>query len=209
MPFDSNVFINCPFDSHYRRLLHPLIFTCIYSGLEPKISKLEDSGAIRIKEIIKLIKDCKFSIHDLSRMKSKKAGELARFNLPFELGLDLGTRVGTGQLKQKKCLVLDIEKYRYQAVLSDIGGSDIASYGKRNQVEKLIEKIRDWFTAVMNPVQPSSSKIYLEYTEFVSDLQLDLEELQFDKKDIKNLTNSEFIHYANEWISNRKKSNIQ
>ena len=142
-------------------------------------------------------------------MKSKKAGELARFNLPFELGLDLGTRVGTGQLKQKKCLVLDIEKYRYQAVLSDIGGSDIASYGKRNQVEKLIEKIRDWFTAVMNPVQPSSSKIYLEYTEFVSDLQLDLEELQFDKKDIKNLTNSEFIHYANEWISNRKKSNIQ
>jgi len=144
MPFNSNVFINCPFDSQYKRLLNPILFTCIYSGLTPMISKLEDSGAIRIKQIIKLIKESKYSIHDLSRMKSKKSGEIARFNMPFELGLDLGTReIGLGKLKNKRCLILDIERYRYQAALSDISGNDIASYGKRNQIEKIIEKIRD------------------------------------------------------------------
>jgi len=209
MAFSKNVFINCPFDNTYKRLLHPIIFTIIYSGLEPKISKLEDSGSIRLKQIIKLIKESKYSIHDLSRMKSKKSGELARFNMPFELGLDLGTRgIGTSQLKKKKCLILDVERYRYQAAISDMSGSDIASYGKRNQVEKIIEKIRDWFTTVLNPIQPASSMLYLEYSEFISDLQIELEELSFNKDDIKKLTNSEYIHYTKKWISNRKKSSI-
>ena len=153
---------------------------------------------------MRLIKESKYSIHDLSRMKSKKSGELARFNMPFELGLDLGTReIGKGKLRSKKCLILDIERYRYQVALSDISGNDIASYGKRNQVEKIIEKIRDWFTAVLNPVQSSSSKIYLEYTEFISDLQIELEQLSYSKEDIKNLTNTEYIYYTRKWISNR------
>jgi len=209
MAFNTNVFINCPFDNQYKRLLHPIIFTILYSKLEPKISKLEDSGSIRIKQILKLIKESKYSIHDLSRMKSKKSGELARFNMPFELGLDLGTReIGTGLLKKKKCLILDIERYRYQAALSDISGSDIASYGKRNQIEKIIETIRDWFTTVLHPIQPSSSKLYLEYTEFISDLQIELEQLSFNKDDIKKLTNSEYIHYAKKWISNRRNNSI-
>jgi len=209
MAFNTNVFINCPFDNQYKRLLHPIIFTILYSKLEPKISKLEDSGSIRIKQILKLIKESKYSIHDLSRMKSIKSGELARFNMPFELGLDLGTReIGTGLLKKKKCLILDIERYRYQAALSDISGSDIASYGKRNQIEKIIETIRDWFTTVLHPIQPSSSKLYLEYTEFISDLQIELEQLSFNKDDIKKLTNSEYIHYAKKWISNRRNNSI-
>jgi len=165
------------------------MFTCIYCGLEPKIARLEDSGAIRIKQITKLIKE---------------SGELARFNMPFELGLDLGIReLGTGLLKNKKCLILDVEKYRYQAALSDISGNDISSYGKRNQVEKIITKLRDWFTAVLNPVQPSSSKLYLEYTEFIADLQLELEANEFAKNDIQNFTNSEYIHYAKKWIEKR------
>jgi len=145
-----------------------------------------------------------FSIHDLSRMKSKQANELARFNMPFELGLDLGVREsGNAQLKQKKCLILDSEKYRYQAALSDLGGSDIAPYGKRNQIENLIHCVRNWFIDVINPVQPSSSKLYLEYTEFVSDLQINLDAIGFTAKDLQNLTVTEYIHYTKEWISNR------
>lgn len=203
MPFNTNVFINCPFDKKYRKLLDPILFTCIYVGLEPKISKLEDSGSIRIKEIIKLIKESKFSIHDLSRMKSSKPNELARFNMPFELGLDLGIRETNSKFKGKKCLILDIDRYRYQAALSDIGGSDIFSYGKRNQVANIIQRLRDWFTTVVNPVQPSSSHIYQEYTEFVSDLQINLLAFNYNKSDIENLTISEFIYYAKTWISNR------
>ncbi len=86
--FDNSIFLNVPFDIEYRKLLRPMLFTCIYCGLEPHLSDLTDSGQIRVQGIIDLLKGCKYSIHDLSRIKSKKEGELARFNMPFELGLD-------------------------------------------------------------------------------------------------------------------------
>lgn len=44
-----------------------MVFTCLYAELDPQISKLADSGTIRIQEIIKLIKTSKYSIHDLSK----------------------------------------------------------------------------------------------------------------------------------------------
>src|SRR5688500_10682331 len=113
MAFETSIFINCPFDEEYKPLLRPLIFSCIYCGLDPKISVLRDSGATRMREIIRLIKSCKFSIHDLSRNQSKTANELARFNMPFELGLDFGIREsGENQYAEKVCLVIDSERYR-------------------------------------------------------------------------------------------------
>jgi len=113
-------------------------------------------------------------------MKSKKPNELARFNMPFELGLDIGIReLSRGNLKKKRCLIIDQEKYRYQVSLSDMGGSDIKSYGTINEVEKIIEQAREWFTVVLNPVQPSSSKSYLEYTEYISDLQTKIGRTKF------------------------------
>jgi hypothetical protein len=130
--------------------------------------------------------------------------------MPFELGLDLGIREhATARLKSKKCLVIDTEKYRYQAALSDMSGSDISTYGKKNQVENIISCLRNWFIIVLKPSQPSSSSIYLEYTEFVSDLQTNLEDLGFSAKDIQNLTVPEYIHYAREWIANRKTIDTQ
>ena len=56
MPFDRNVFINCPFDEGYLPLLRPLLFTTFYVGLNPRIT-LEslDSGRPRIDKIVKLI----------------------------------------------------------------------------------------------------------------------------------------------------------
>ena len=67
MPFDSNVFINCPFDEESSPLLKTLVFTIIYLVLEPKISITKSGSNIRINQIKNLIKDSKYSIHDLSR----------------------------------------------------------------------------------------------------------------------------------------------
>ncbi|MBC8144379.1 MAG: hypothetical protein H7X80_02270 [bacterium] len=36
--FDSNVFINCPFDDEYESLLRPLLFTIIWLEYNPKIA---------------------------------------------------------------------------------------------------------------------------------------------------------------------------
>lgn len=137
MAFEKNVFINCPFDKEYTTLLKALVFTLIYLELEPHLSQTSSSSTIRIHQIKQLIRMCKFGIHDLSRNKAMEEGELPRFNMPYELGLDIGaTEYGNKQLRTKKILILDTERYHYQKVLSDIAGQDIASHN--NDAQTLI-----------------------------------------------------------------------
>src|SRR5262245_32483433 len=108
MPFDSNVFINCPFDKTYVPLLQPLLFTIIYLDLNPVIAETRSSGQVRVEQIKKLIYSSRYSIHDISRSQPLKADELPRFNMPFEMGLDLGCQTfGRGKRALKKCLVLE------------------------------------------------------------------------------------------------------
>lgn len=38
MGFESNVFINCPFDDEYKPLLRALLFSVIDLGFEPRIA---------------------------------------------------------------------------------------------------------------------------------------------------------------------------
>ena len=56
MPFERNVFVNCPFDeAYYYPLLRPLLFTIIYVDLLPRIATERlDSGEARISKIIEL-----------------------------------------------------------------------------------------------------------------------------------------------------------
>ena len=86
--YEKNVFINCPFDEEYLSLLRPILFTIIYLGFIPRVP-LEsfDSGEPRFNKICELIKQSRYGIHDLSRIKARKKGEYFRFNMPFELGL--------------------------------------------------------------------------------------------------------------------------
>lgn len=143
MPFATNIFINCPFDEEYRPLLKSIVFTSICCGLNPLLSENKDSGQTRLHSIQDLIESSKFSVHDLSRMESNKKGELARFNMPFELGLDFGCkRFKGGAHNDKKCLILDKEPYRYKKSLSDISGNDISNHN--NSPEKVIGQIRQW-----------------------------------------------------------------
>lgn len=92
--YNNNVFINCPFDKQYKDMLQAMLFTLLYCGLEPRIaSESSDSLKIRLDKIKNLIKESRYSIHDLCRMEAEKKGDLARFNMPFELGTDFGCRV--------------------------------------------------------------------------------------------------------------------
>jgi hypothetical protein len=96
-------------------LLRPILFVILDLGMIPRIA-LEslDSGSARIEKIVKLIQESKYAIHDLSRLKAKKRGELHRLNMPFELGMDVGCRrFGEGRAAEKRCLILEAERYRY------------------------------------------------------------------------------------------------
>ncbi len=199
MPFESNVFINCPFDKHYVPLLQPLLFTVLYLDLQPLVSETKSSGQVRVEQIKKLIFNSKYSIHDISRSEALVDRDLPRFNMPFEMGLDLGCQAfGRGKRAFKKCLVLEKTKYHYLKVISDIGGQDIEHH--ENNPELLIRKVRNWFASVLNNHQPSPTLIWEAYNEFIDHTNKKLRQEAFSKDDIESLPFSNFILLAKQWI---------
>lgn len=140
----GRVFVNCPFDSAYRSYFQAAVFTLIDCGFEPRCAlETDDGGQTRIEKIIGIVRECNLGIHDICRTELDEVSRLPRFNMPFELGLLLGAKnFGVTSQRKKRCLILDVEPFRYQKFLSDISGQDIGNYdGDR---EKYICKIRDW-----------------------------------------------------------------
>lgn len=168
-----SVFINCPFDKKYLAMFNCLVFTIHDCGFIARCSKeIDDSGQIRLDKISDLIKDCKYGIHDLSRTELDRKSKLPRFNMPLELGVFLGAkRYGAGNNKNKCCLILDKEQYRYQRFISDIAGQDIKSHN--DNIKTLVTKVRDWLKTnsnSRNTLIPSGSIIYNRYKVFQKEL---------------------------------------
>ena len=108
--YNKSVFIICPFDSAYEPLFRGLVFAVRHMNLVPKSAlDASDVGQPRFDKILDLIENCKYSIHDISRTEIDPDYGLPRFNVPFELGLDLGCKRYGGLLqKQKTALILDV-----------------------------------------------------------------------------------------------------
>lgn len=197
--YQKNVFINCPFDKEYYSLLRPMIFTLIYLGFTPRIA-LErfDSGEARIHKIIEIIKECKFGIHDLSRLKSKTRGEFYRLNMPFELGLDMGAKIFCNKFKDKRYLILEKEPFRYQAALSDLSNSDIKTH--KNDARTLIRKLRNWFSE--NGVQniESATAIWYKFNDFMSDFYESRKKQNFSDEDIYEIPIPEYVNSIKKWL---------
>jgi len=166
--FLTNVFINCPFDEEYAPLFKAIVYTITDIGLRPRCAREKSNGGqIRLEKIIKIISECKYSIHDISRTELDLTSGLPRFNMPFELGLDLGCKqFGTDYQQEKVSLILDIESYRYQKFISDIAGQDI--FGHDNNEEKLILVIRNWLSLDLDPrsIAPGGEIIFQRYKNF-------------------------------------------
>ena len=142
--YNLNVFVNCPFDESYFPLMEALIFAVHDCGFIARSAlEAEDSSEVRIDKIARIVKDCRYGIHDISRTEPGAETGLPRFNMPLELGLFLGARrFGSRSDKRKVCLILDSEPYRYQRFCSDIAGQDIQSHGTR--LGEAIKLVRNW-----------------------------------------------------------------
>lgn len=188
--YASNVFINCPFDAAYEPIFDALIFAVFDCGFVPRCAlEIDDSSQVRIDKIFRIIEDCKFSIHDISRTEPDPSTNLPRFNMPLELGVFLGAkRFGGGRHGSKSCLILDSERYRYQAFVSDIAGQDIKAHD--GSPEKAIRRVRDWLRGASNrSTIPGGRAISRRYQLFRTDLpalcnaiKLEAEELTFNDK---------------------------
>ena len=185
--YNDNVFINCPFDSAYKKLFDAMVFAVHDCGFIPRCALEEDDASqVRIDKIYSMIADCRYGIHDISRTEDKSSG-LPRFNMPLELGIFLGAKkFGIEEQKRKKCLILDIELYRYQQFISDIAGQDIQAHN--DTPKEIVTVVRNWLrNASRRETIPSGGIIWERYQEFMEKLpqmaregRLIVEELVFN-----------------------------
>lgn len=199
--YDKNVFINCPFDSAYHPLLRPLLFTIVYLGFNPKIaSERSDSGEFRLAKISGLIRESRYSIHDLSRLQAGKKGEFYRMNMPFELGIEYGCRLfGGSPLNEKRCLVLEKQPFEYMKALSDLSGIDIKNH--HEDPIKLVRQVRNWFVETVGLRGASSAGvIWYSFNDFMADFYQKREAEGFDEEDLNMMPVPEFIHFIRDWL---------
>jgi hypothetical protein len=199
MAFERNVFINCPFDETYRPILRSVLFCVLYLGFEPRIAVERLDGAEpRIEKLVELIEDSKFGIHDLSRMKAKKAGELFRLNMPLELGLDIGCKRFKGaKWGEKKCLILETEKYRFQAALSDLSNSDIEAHG--DDPLEALTIVRNWLNNEAKLDAHGPSFVWGRFTDFIADADDILLARGYSRRDIDRLPMAEWMQQMRAW----------
>lgn len=199
--FHRNVFINCPFDDLYTTLFNAIVFAVHDIGFRPRCAlEASNVGQDRLSKILDIISECKYSIHDLSRTELDQASGLPRFNMPLELGLDLGCkRFGSTLQREKVCLVLDVEPYRYQRFISDISGQDIYAHGGEDK--QVIEIVRNWLRQELDPRTtkiPGGRKIFQRYQEFRRSLPALCRKLNWDQK---RLPFNDFSYAVAIWIS--------
>lgn len=202
--FERSAFINCPFDNEYLKILRPILFTVIYLGLTPRIA-LErlDAGEARYSKILELIEGSRFGIHDLSRAKASRKGEFYRMNMPFELGLDIGAKkFGIGRLRDKQALILEEERYRYQATISDLSNADIGVHG--NEPEEVVKIVRDWLNNAAGLRAEGPSAIWGTFLEFMADNYDILKARGYSDRDVERLPVPELIEDISLWIRARR-----
>ena len=197
--YERNVFINCPFDAPYLPLFNAIVFAVHDAGFRPRCAlEVSDGGQYRLEKIMQIISECKYGIHDISRTSLDRVTRLPRFNMPLELGLDLGCRrFGISHQKRKTILILDTAPHRYQKFISDIAGQEV--YSHAGATAKAISQVRNWLrTASGKSDIPSGAEIHQRYRLFGKVLPHLCKNLRLDLKDLPFV---DFSYLVVSWLS--------
>jgi hypothetical protein len=195
----GQVFVNCPFTPDYHSFFQAIVFTIIRSGFTPRCAREDDDGSDnRLNKILRIIGDCRFGIHDISKTEVDAESGLPRFNMPLELGLFLGAKkFGSEEQRLKRSLILDCEPYRYQKFISDISGHDIHSHDAN--ISSLIVEVSGWLRSASDRRSvPGGAKIEANLGAFQQDLPNLCHELDIQ---INELEYVDMVGLMSSWIS--------
>jgi hypothetical protein len=144
-----------------------------------------DAAETRIDKLYRIIEQSRFGIHDISRTEPDPDSGLPRFNMPFELGIFLGARrFGEDDQKQKRAIVLDREKYRYQQFISDLAGVDVTAHN--GEPRQMIGCVRDFLTtSSRRRTIPTTIFLLDSYDRFVAGLPAIAANAGLDAGDIR------------------------
>jgi hypothetical protein len=196
--YEKNVFINCPFDAEYTPIFEAIVFIIQACGFRPMCARSRlNSGEVRLQKIVEIIGDCRYSIHDLSRTELDRSTALPRFNMPLELGIDLGCRAFGNGHEQKSFLIFDRDRFRFQTYISDIAGQDIANH--EDDPNRAIGRVRDWLrTEAGLTALPGAKAMQLKYANFRKALPSICEDFDLD---IFALTFADFLFVVGVWLT--------
>jgi len=197
--YEDSVFLNVPFDKKYARLFNALVFAVHDCGFTARSAlEVDDSGQARVAKILDIIEQSKFGINDISRAGIDRQTRLARFNMPLELGFFLGAkRYGTARDRQKRCLILDRERYRYRNFCSDIAGQDIRAHN--DEPREAVRAVRDWLSTHRTTVQmPGGKAIFERYERFRAQLPIQAADLHLDSAE---LTFGDYTNLVVGWLA--------
>jgi hypothetical protein len=193
-----DVFINCPFTDDYRAHFEAIVFTVVRSGFTPRCAReSDDGGEVRFEKICRIIRECPYSVHDISKTELDPHSKLPRFNMPFELGLFLGAkRFGGPSNKRKRTLIFDRDPFRYQSYISDIAGQDIHPHN--GDVGTLIRELAAWLRdEAGDPKVPGGTIVARQHGEFIADLPAIAEDMGLE---VSELTFKDLVAIIARWV---------
>ncbi len=142
------MFINCPFDADYELLLDAIILCILCCRLEPRCALETGSPSdARIDRITQSLIESQYSIHDLSRCEGEGEANLARFNMPLELGFAMALRrvdeaFGRRSPDCHGWYVLIPEQHKYSGFVSDLAGFDPGIHAATP--ETIVRAVLEW-----------------------------------------------------------------
>lgn len=172
--YEKSVFINCPFDATFEPLFHAIVLTVAARGFIPRCSReTEGQTEPRISKIARAILESKYSIHDLSRYQGEGTQNLARFNMPLELGIAFGIQylenIEPGTSGNRHWVVLVPENFLDRKFISDLSGYDHREHDQ--QPMTVIKAVASWLRLQPGSLDPpSASTIFNAYPGFLRSL---------------------------------------
>lgn len=151
------VFLNLPYDPKFQLLFVGYIAGVSAFGMVPHATLEIPGGERRLERILNWIAQCRYSVHDLSRVQlDRKPPATPRFNMPFELGLAVAH---AKQDSQHTFYVFEEMKRRLSKSLSDLDGTDVYIHGAT--LNGLFGQMADAF--VRADRQPNLSQMWSIY----------------------------------------------
>jgi hypothetical protein len=141
-----------------------LIFVAVCCGFLPR-SAMEsgDVSIPRIDRIHSALRGSRYSVHDLARCQGEGPADLARFNMPLELGVAMGL----GQAHDWVALVPD--QHPYARFVSDLAGFDLRRYDSSEA--GLVMAVMPWLATRPDAIKtPTPAQVMDALTEFRSEL---------------------------------------
>ncbi len=156
-PDPNSVFLNVPYDGEFRSLYIAYIVGLYQLDLVPHLASEIPGGERRLNRILQLIKRCRYSIHDLSRVELDTVSSAApRFNMPLELGMTITW--ANLHPSRHTWFVWESEPYRLQRSASDLNGTD--PYIHDGTPEGVLRELCNAFRSDRTPSVPKMLEVY-------------------------------------------------